>query len=77
MIQRGKVRTRVETRILVPHHDFVPTARVQANTTGAEADPHHQPHRHRNACYRSEAWAGASLLWNAWRSRKSTSRLFC
>ena len=36
MVQRGKERTRVETRILVPHHDFVPTARVQGKYDPAQ-----------------------------------------
>ena len=65
MVQRGKERTRVETRILVPRHDFVPTARVQGKydptqkqiliisrtVTGQRVNV-------------PEAWAGASLLWN-------------
>ncbi|HEY9141282.1 MAG TPA: hypothetical protein VIN93_10340 [Bryobacteraceae bacterium] len=65
MLQRGKVRTRVETRILVPYHDFVPTARVQGK---------YDPAQHQILIISRtvtemrvtipEAWAGASLLWN-------------
>ena len=65
MVQRGKVRTRVETRILVPHHDFVPTARVEGK---------YEPGQKQILIIsRSvtemrvsipEAWTGASLLWN-------------
>jgi len=65
MIQRGKVRTRVETRILVPHHDFVPTARVQG-----KYDPVQKQILIISRTVTEmrvtvpEAWAGASLLWN-------------
>ena len=65
MVQRGKERTRVETRILVPHHDFVPTARVQGK---------YEPSQKQILVISRtvtemrvtvpEAWAGASLLWN-------------
>ena len=65
MVQRGKERTRVETRILVPRHDFVPTARVQGKYDPAQ----------KQILIISRtvtemrvtiptAWAGASLLWN-------------
>jgi len=65
MIQRGKQRTRIETRILVPRHDFLPTARVQGKydpdlkqilviSRGVAAMRLTVP----------EAWAGASLFWN-------------
>ena len=65
MVQRGKERTRIETRILVPHRDFVPTARVQGKYDPAQ--------RQITIISRSvtemrvtvpEAWAGASLWWN-------------
>jgi hypothetical protein len=65
MVQRGKERTRIETRILVPHHDFVPTARLQG-----KYDP---TQRQITLISRMvtemritvpEAWAGASLWWN-------------
>lgn len=65
MVQRGKERTRVETRILVPRHDFVPTARVQG-----KYDPTQKQilviSRGVTEMRVSipEAWAGASLLWN-------------
>jgi len=65
MVQRGKQRTRVETRILVPHHDFVPTARVQGK---------YEPAQNQILIISRtvtemrvtvpEPWAGASLLWN-------------
>ncbi|MGB7758239.1 MAG: PDZ domain-containing protein [Bryobacteraceae bacterium] len=65
MLQRGKERTRVETRILVPHHDFVPTARVQGR---------YEPGQKQILIISRavtemrvtipEAWAGASLFWN-------------
>lgn len=65
MVQRGKERTRVETRILVPHHDFVPTARVQGK---------YDPAQNQILIISRTvtemrvtvpaAWAGASLLWN-------------
>ena len=65
MVQRGKERTRVETRILIPHHDFVPTARVQGK--------YDQQQNQILIISRTvtemrltvpEAWAGASLWWN-------------
>ena len=65
MVQRGKERTRIETRILVPHRDFVPTARVQGKYDPAQ--------RQITIISRMvtemqmtvpEAWAGASLWWN-------------
>ncbi|MFY9726646.1 MAG: PDZ domain-containing protein [Bryobacteraceae bacterium] len=65
MVQRGKERTRIETRILVPHHDFVPTARVQGKYDPAQ----------KQILIISRtvtemrltvpaAWAGAGLWWN-------------
>jgi hypothetical protein len=65
MIQRGKERTRVETRIVVPHHDFIPTARVQG-----KYDPAQKQILIISRTVTEmrltvpEAWAGASLLWN-------------
>jgi hypothetical protein len=65
MVQRGKQRTRVETRILVPHHEYVPTARVQGK--------YDQAQNQILIISRSitemrvtipDAWAGASLFWN-------------
>jgi len=65
MVQRGKERTRVETRILVPHHDFVPTARVQG-----KYDPTQKQILIVSRTVTEmrvtvpEAWAGAGLFWN-------------
>ena len=65
MVQRGKERTRVETRVIVPHHDFVPTSRVQGK---------YDPTLNQILIISRSvtemrvtipaAWAGASLIWN-------------
>jgi dienelactone hydrolase len=65
MVQRAKQRIRLETRILVPQHNFLPTARVQGKydpdlkqilvvSRGVAAMRMTVP----------DAWAGASLFWN-------------
>jgi len=65
MIQRGKQRTRLETQILVPQHNFTPTARVQG-----KYDPEQKQilivSRGVTAMRVTipEAWAGAGLFWN-------------
>lgn len=65
MIQRAKQRARIETRILVPHLGFVPTARVRG-----KYDPEQKEILviSRGVAEMRltipEAWAGASLLWN-------------
>jgi len=65
MLQRGKERTRVETRILVAHHDFIPTARVQG-----KYDPSQNQILVISRAVTQmrvtvpEAWRGASLFWN-------------
>ena len=65
MVLRGKVRTRVETRILVPHHDFLPTARVQG-----KYDPSQNQIQIISRSVTEmrvtipDAWTGASLWWN-------------
>ncbi|MGA2154250.1 MAG: hypothetical protein ABSH37_07535 [Bryobacteraceae bacterium] len=65
MVQRGKMRTRVETRIVVPHHDFVPTARVQGKYDPAQKQILIISRTVTEMRVEiPEAWAGASLLWN-------------
>ena len=65
MLQRGKERTRVETRILVPHREFLPTARVQG-----KYDPTQNQITIISRTVTEmrvtvpQAWAGASLWWN-------------
>lgn len=65
MVQRGKERTRIETRILVPHHDFVATARVQG-----KYDPGQKQILIISRTVTEmrltvpTAWAGAGLWWN-------------
>ena len=65
MVQRAKQRIRVETRILVPHLDFLPTARVQG-----KYDPEQKEILVISRGVTEmrltipDAWAGASLLWN-------------
>lgn len=65
MIQRGKQRTRIETRILVPRRDFIPTARVEGKYD-PEAKQILVISRGVTAIRVTipEAWAGTSLLWN-------------
>jgi hypothetical protein len=65
MVQRGKQRVRIETRILVPRRDFIPTARVQGKYD-AEEKQILVVSRGVTAMRLTipEAWAGTSLLWN-------------
>jgi hypothetical protein len=65
MVERGKQRMRIETRILVPRRDFIPTARVQGKYD-AEEKQIVVISRGVTAMRLTipEAWAGTSLLWN-------------
>ncbi|HEY1221235.1 MAG: PDZ domain-containing protein [Bryobacteraceae bacterium] len=65
MLQRGKERTRLETRILVPHHDFVPTARVQGRYEPGQKQILISSRSVTEMRVEiPPAWAGASLFWN-------------